>query len=103
MASSTPGSVSKITLWGGAERMRQRVRIKGVIAKLCTLYWVVYEGRDLGAATVQSLGVSMKQFVAGFFSLLAMGVLAQSGPIKIGEINSYSSMPQFTTIGRAHV
>ena len=38
----------------------------------------------------------MKILVAGYLSLLAMGVQAQSGSIKIGEINSYSSMPQFT-------
>ncbi len=39
----------------------------------------------------------MKQFLAGFLSVLAFAAQAQSGPIKIGEINSYSSMPQFTT------
>src|SRR5665811_1287394 len=39
----------------------------------------------------------MKQLIAGLFSLLAIGACAQSGPIKIGEINSYSSMPQFTS------
>jgi branched-chain amino acid transport system substrate-binding protein len=38
----------------------------------------------------------MKQFLAGVLSLLVLGVQAQSGPIRIGEINSYSSMPQFT-------
>jgi branched-chain amino acid transport system substrate-binding protein len=38
----------------------------------------------------------MKILVAGYFSLLALSAHAQSGPIKIGEINSYSSMPQFT-------
>jgi len=39
----------------------------------------------------------MKILVVGYLSLIALGVQAQSGPIKIGEINSYSSMPQFTT------
>ncbi len=38
----------------------------------------------------------MKQVIAGLLSLLVPFVFAQSGPIKIGEINSYSSMPQFT-------
>ncbi len=38
----------------------------------------------------------MKILVVGYLSLIALGVHAQSGPIKIGEINSYSSMPQFT-------
>jgi len=38
----------------------------------------------------------MKILVVGYLSLIALGVQAQSGPIKIGEINSYSSMPQFT-------
>ena len=38
----------------------------------------------------------MKILVAGYLSLVALGVHAQTGPIKIGEINSYSSMPQFT-------
>ncbi len=39
----------------------------------------------------------MKQLIAGFLSLLGACALAQGSPIKIGEINSYSSMPQFTT------
>ncbi len=39
----------------------------------------------------------MKHLIVGFLSILAAGAQAQSGPIKIGEINSYSSMPQFTT------
>lgn len=38
----------------------------------------------------------MKRIVSSVLCLLASAVLAQSGPIKIGEINSYSSMPQFT-------
>ena len=38
----------------------------------------------------------MKILVVGYLSVIALGVHAQSGPIKIGEINSYSSMPQFT-------
>lgn len=38
----------------------------------------------------------MKILVAAYISLLALSADAQSGPIKIGEINSYSSMPQFT-------
>ncbi|MFT6591119.1 MAG: branched-chain amino acid transport system substrate-binding protein [Rhodoferax sp.] len=38
----------------------------------------------------------MKRLIASFMSLLVAGAFAQSGPIKIGEINSYSSMPQFT-------
>ncbi|MFM1980311.1 MAG: hypothetical protein RLZ68_1576, partial [Pseudomonadota bacterium] len=39
----------------------------------------------------------MKQL---FLSLVAVGsvaAFAQSNPIKIGEINSYSNIPQFTT------
>ena len=39
----------------------------------------------------------MKQLIAGVLSLLGACAWAQGGPIKIGEINSYSSMPQFTT------
>ena len=39
----------------------------------------------------------MKQLIAGFLSLLGACAWAQGSPIKIGEINSYSSMPQFTT------
>ena len=39
----------------------------------------------------------MKQFFAALLSLAVSVVSAQSAPIKIGEINSYSSMPQFTT------
>jgi branched-chain amino acid transport system substrate-binding protein len=38
----------------------------------------------------------MKYVFAGFVSLLAMGAWAQGAPIKIGEINSYSAIPQFT-------
>ncbi|MBX9612379.1 MAG: ABC transporter substrate-binding protein [Burkholderiales bacterium] len=38
----------------------------------------------------------MKQFVAGSLALVASVVLAQGAPIKIGEINSYSAIPQFT-------
>ncbi len=38
----------------------------------------------------------MKQFFAGLFSLAVIAASAQGVPIKIGEINSYSSMPQFT-------
>lgn len=38
----------------------------------------------------------MKQVIAGFLFLSATLAMAQAGPIKIGEINSYSSMPQFT-------
>ena len=39
----------------------------------------------------------MKHIIAGIFTLTALSAQAQTGPIKIGEINSYSSMPQFTT------
>lgn len=39
----------------------------------------------------------MKHIIAGIFTLAALAAQAQTGPIKIGEINSYSSMPQFTT------
>lgn len=39
----------------------------------------------------------MKHIIAGLLSLAALSAQAQTGPIKIGEINSYSSMPQFTT------
>ena len=39
----------------------------------------------------------MKQFFVAMLSLAAAAVSAQGLPIKIGEINSYSSMPQFTT------
>ena len=39
----------------------------------------------------------MKHIIAGLLSFAALGAQAQTGPIKIGEINSYSSMPQFTT------
>jgi branched-chain amino acid transport system substrate-binding protein len=48
-------------------------------------------------ATVKCLGGFMKLLIAGLMSLMMTLALAQSGPIKIGEINSYSSMPQFTT------
>jgi branched-chain amino acid transport system substrate-binding protein len=50
-----------------------------------------------GPATVRCPGGFMKLLIAGLLSLLVTGSLAQTGPIKIGEINSYSSMPQFTT------
>ncbi len=39
----------------------------------------------------------MKRVIASLLCGLATAAFAQSGPIKIGEINSYSSMPQFTT------
>lgn len=39
----------------------------------------------------------MKQAIAVFSLMLAALAQAQGGPIKIGAINSYSSMPQFTT------
>ncbi len=39
----------------------------------------------------------MKILIAGLLSLSVVGGSAQIRPIKIGEINSYSSMPQFTT------
>lgn len=39
----------------------------------------------------------MKQVWVGFLCALALASQAQNVPIKIGEINSYSSMPQFTT------
>ena len=38
----------------------------------------------------------MKKFVFVYAALAASAAMAQSGPIKIGEINSYSSIPQFT-------
>ena len=38
----------------------------------------------------------MKQFFAALVSLAVSAVSAQGVPIKIGEINSYSSMTQFT-------
>lgn len=38
----------------------------------------------------------MKFVFAGFLSVLAAGAWAQGTPIKIGEINSYSAIPQFT-------
>ncbi|MBI2750391.1 MAG: ABC transporter substrate-binding protein [Burkholderiales bacterium] len=39
----------------------------------------------------------MKRLLPAIAMVLSMGVQAQGKPIKIGEINSYSSMPQFTT------
>lgn len=39
----------------------------------------------------------MKQFVLSLAALVSVAAFAQSKPIKIGEINSYSSIPQFTT------
>ena len=39
----------------------------------------------------------MKQVLTALVAVLSAGVFAQGKPIKIGEINSYSSMPQFTT------
>ncbi|MEI8029589.1 MAG: ABC transporter substrate-binding protein [Comamonadaceae bacterium] len=39
----------------------------------------------------------MKILIVGLLSLSVVGASAQIRPIKIGEINSYSSMPQFTT------
>ena len=38
----------------------------------------------------------MKHIVLGGLALLASAAFAQGAPIKIGEINSYSTMPQFT-------
>jgi len=38
----------------------------------------------------------MKKYVFALTLVAAGAALAQSGPIKIGEINSYSSIPQFT-------
>jgi branched-chain amino acid transport system substrate-binding protein len=39
----------------------------------------------------------MKRFWVSILAAFCAGVFAQGAPIKIGEINSYSSMPQFTT------
>ena len=39
----------------------------------------------------------MKKLVISLVVVCSLGAFAQSPPIKIGEINSYSSMPQFTT------
>ena len=39
----------------------------------------------------------MKQLFIPFFAAMSVAAFAQPGPIKIGEINSYSSIPQFTT------
>ncbi len=39
----------------------------------------------------------MKQVIAVFSLTLAALAQAQGGPIRIGAINSYSSMPQFAT------
>ena len=38
----------------------------------------------------------MKQIVVVGLALAASAVFAQGAPIRIGEINSYSTMPQFT-------
>ncbi len=39
----------------------------------------------------------MKKLVMTLLVAVSVGAMAESKPIKIGEINSYSSMPQFTT------
>jgi branched-chain amino acid transport system substrate-binding protein len=39
----------------------------------------------------------MKQFVLSLVAVVSVAAFAQNKPIKIGEINSYSSIPQFTT------
>jgi branched-chain amino acid transport system substrate-binding protein len=39
----------------------------------------------------------MKRILTTILATFCVGVFAQGKPIKIGEINSYSSMPQFTT------
>jgi branched-chain amino acid transport system substrate-binding protein len=39
----------------------------------------------------------MKQFVLSLAAVVSLAAFAQSKPIKIGEINSYSNIPQFTT------
>ena len=39
----------------------------------------------------------MKRLWVSILVTFCAGVFAQGAPIKIGEINSYSSMPQFTT------
>jgi branched-chain amino acid transport system substrate-binding protein len=39
----------------------------------------------------------MKQFVLSLVAVVSVAAFAQSKSIKIGEINSYSSIPQFTT------
>ena len=39
----------------------------------------------------------MKKLVMTLVAAVSLGAMAESKPIKIGEINSYSSMPQFTT------
>lgn len=39
----------------------------------------------------------MKHVLTALVAVASAGVFAQGKPIKIGEINSYSSMPQFTT------
>ena len=39
----------------------------------------------------------MKKLVVALCAVVCVGAWAQGKPIKIGEINSYSSMPQFTT------
>ncbi len=39
----------------------------------------------------------MKKLLVAWLGTVALGAMAQGTPIKIGEINSYSSIPQFTT------
>ena len=39
----------------------------------------------------------MKQLVLSLVAVVSVAAFAQSQPIKIGEINSYSNIPQFTT------
>ncbi len=39
----------------------------------------------------------MKQFFLSLAAVVSLAAFAQSKPIKIGEINSYSNIPQFTT------
>lgn len=39
----------------------------------------------------------MKHLVLSFIAVASVAAFAQSKPIKIGEINSYSNIPQFTT------
>jgi hypothetical protein len=52
------------------------------------------------AGTYRPSGGFMKKFAVESFVVLALAAssaaLAQTKPIKIGEINSYSSIPQFT-------
>jgi hypothetical protein len=51
------------------------------------------------ADKVNAFADFMKHTIAGLLSVVALGAQAQTGPVKIGEINSYSSMPQFTCAG----